>query len=48
MWETKQLLVSSVLDVNLGLDDMNKVQGSFIRHILNYTGYNQEWNVKTQ
>ncbi len=28
MWETKQLLVSSdfhVLDVNLGLDDMNKV-----------------------
>ncbi len=21
-----------------------KVQGSFIRHILNYTGYNQKWN----
>ncbi len=25
---------------------MFKVQGSFIRHILNYTGYNQQWNVK--
>ncbi len=23
-----------------------KVQGFFIRHILNYTGYNQKWNVK--
>ncbi len=22
-----------------------KVQGFFIRHILNYTGYNQKWNV---
>ncbi len=22
-----------------------KVQGLFIRHILNYTGYNQKWNV---
>ncbi len=24
---------------------MFKVQGLFIRHILNYTGYNQKWNV---
>ncbi len=24
-----------------------KVQCFFIRHILNYTGYNQKWNVKT-
>ncbi len=22
-----------------------KVQGLFIRHIINYTGYNQKWNV---
>ncbi len=24
---------------------ISKVQGLFIRHILNYTGYNQKWNV---
>ncbi len=25
--------------------DVFKVQGFFIRHIINYTGYNQKWNV---
>ncbi len=25
--------------------EMFKVQGFFIRHIINYTGYNQKWNV---
>ncbi len=30
---------------NLGEKSTSKVQGLFIHHILNYTGYNQKWNV---
>ncbi len=36
-WEAPAILLSLVKRF--------KVQGLFIRHIINYTGYNQKWNV---
>ncbi len=40
---TKQQTVRSATDSLWALQD--KVQGFFICHMINYTGYNQKWNV---
>ncbi len=41
-WKCRVIMLGWMEEPNIGI---LKVQGFFIRHIINYTGYNQKWNV---
>ncbi len=44
-WSRDLLSIPSMRFFTSKAVSMFKVQGFFFRHILNYTGYNQKWNV---